>query len=132
MKCQIPSHVLAPGPTSEFIPVADHRETNRAGLGYGILRALGAHEKLSWNALAIIAKWSALYGATHKVTPNEANLLAIPFHLRIGPRFSAPEAATNARCYPGRKNRPSYAVIYGEVWIKQSWPDLCKALSGEI
>ena len=130
-KMQIPRHVLSPGPTTEFVPVAEHPETNRAGLGYSILRALGAHERLSWTDLEVIATWSAEYGKTHNVTPNKSYLRGRQFFERVGPRFSADKAAINACRYPGsRKGKPSYAAIFKEVWIDQRWPELCKALAG--
>ena len=83
-------------------------------------------------ALEVIAKWSAEYGKTHHVTPNESNLRGRQFSERVGPRFSTDKGAMNARCYPGGpKGKPSYAAIYNEVWVDQRWPELCKALTGK-
>lgn len=130
-KIPVPPHVLKPGPTTQFVPVAKHDATNRAGLGYSILRALGAHERLGPPALDVVAKWSAEYGASHSdVTPDPRNLAGQAFEDRVGTAWGAHRAADNAACYPGGKaSRPGYAAIYREVWIEQRWPELCAALS---
>lgn len=126
----LPSHVLRPGPTSSYD--ASHAETKRAGLGYAILRALGAHERLSPVALATIAKWSADFGATHGgVTPDPMDLRGQDFEQRVGTAWGADRAARNASCYPGgRGGRPGYASVFHEVWVARLWPELCDALSG--
>jgi len=49
----MPPHVLPPGDVRDWIPVADHPETKSAGLGYAVLRALGAHEDLPDEALYV-------------------------------------------------------------------------------
>ena len=125
----VPMHVLRPRPTSSYD--AAHDATNRAGLGYAILRALGAHERLSPVALAEIGKWSAEYGAAHGgVTPDPMNLRGQDFVHRVGPTWSADDAAGNAASYPGgRGGRPSYATIFEEVWSRRQWPALCEALT---
>lgn len=128
----IPPHVLRPGRDENFIPLAQHRLTYRAGLGYAILRALGVRENLDEWALEIVAKWSTDYGRYNKnITPSVNNLIAQSFSERVGPKWSADVAAENASCYPGgRGGRPSYADIFREVWIEQRWPELCHALTG--
>lgn len=128
----IPAHVLPPGPTLKFVPVAKHEATNRSGLGYAILRALGAHERLGPVALEVVSRWSAEYGAAHGgVTPDTLNLNGQAFEDRVGHAWGAHRAASNAANYPGGNGgRPSYAAIYHEVWVAQRWPDLCSALSG--
>lgn len=130
-KLPIPAHVLTPGSTTKFVPVAQHPDSNTAGLGYAILRALGAHEQLGHVALEAVAKWSATYGAEHGgVTPNTMNLAGQAFEDRVGPTWGAHRAAENASRYPGgRQGRPGYADIYREVWIEQQWPELCLGLS---
>jgi hypothetical protein len=122
-------HVLRPRATTDYDPADD--ATNRAGLGYAILRALGANERLSPIALAEIAKWSAEYGASHGgVTPDSMNLRGQDFVQRVGPAWSADDAAGNAASYPGgRGTRPSYAAIFHEVWTQRRWPNLCDALT---
>jgi hypothetical protein len=126
-----PAHVFVPGSVNDFVPVAEHPDTNRAGLGYSILRALGAHERLGPAALEVVAKWSAKYGAEHGgVTPDALNLSGQAFESRVGPSWGAHRAAGNASCYPGgRQGRSSYGDVYREVWVEQRWPDLCVALS---
>jgi hypothetical protein len=130
-KFPLPAHVLHPGSTTDFVAVAVHEFTNRAGLGYAILRALGTHERLSPIALATIAKWSAEYGAAHGgVTPDPMNLVGQDFVDRVGTKWSADKAARNASCYPGgREGRPSYASVFREVWVERRWPKLCDALA---
>lgn len=100
------------------------------GLGYAILRALGAHERLGPVALDVVAKWSAEYGAAHGgVTPDTINLAGQAFEDRVGQTWGAHRAAPNAACYPGgNAGRPSCADVYREVWVEQKWPDLCRAL----
>ena len=131
-KFPIPDHVLKPGSTAQFVKVADHKPTNMAGLGYSILRALGAHERLPPGALETIKAWSADYGAAHGgITPDTMNLKGQDFDERIGRRWSAHKAAPNASRYPGgRSARPTYAEVYKAVWIEQRWPELCRALAG--
>lgn len=126
----IPTHVLRPRSTTEF-DGAD-AATRRAGLGYAMLRALGAHERLSGTALSVIARWSAEYGASHGgVTPDPMNLRGQDFQQRVGPALGAAEAARNAACYPGgRGARPPYAEVFEDVWVRRRWPDLCEALAG--
>lgn len=124
----IPTHVLRPGATTSY-DAAD-AATKRAGLGYAILRALGAHERLSPVALATIAKWSADYGASHGgVTPDPMDLRGQDFEQRVGPAWGTDKAARNASCYPGgRQGRPGYTVVYHDVWVARRWPELCEAL----
>ena len=50
-------HVVRTGRTTDYD--GGDAATKRAGLGYAILRALGAHEHLSPVELATISKWSA-------------------------------------------------------------------------
>jgi hypothetical protein len=130
-KMPLPPHVVQPGATAEFVPVTQHPHTKRAGLGYAILRALGAHERTGSAALDVVAKWSAKYGQEHgDVTPDTANLTGQDFMSRVGSAWGADRAADNASRYPGgRKGRPGYQDIYRQVWIEQRWPELCAALS---
>lgn len=129
-KHPVPPHVLKPGPTTKFVVATKHPPTKTAGLGYAILRALGAHERLGPVSLDVVAKWSAEYGAAHGgVTPDTLNLNGQAFEDRVGRTWGAHRAAPNAACYPGgNAGRPSYAAIYHEVWVEQRWPDLCAAL----
>lgn len=128
----VPGHVLKPGATTAFVAVAQHDATHRAGLGYAILRALGAHERLGPLTLDVVARWSADYGTAHGgVTPDAIQLSGQAFEDRVGRKWRADKAAPNAACYPGgRQGRPSYAAIYHEVWAEQRWPELCETLSG--
>jgi len=109
----------------------NHPATKTSGLGYGILRALGAHERLPAAARDTVARWSAEFGAANGgVTPDTLNLKGQDFQDRIGTRWGAHRAADNAACYPGgRGGRPSYAAIYEQVWVEQRWPELCEALT---
>jgi len=129
-KMEIPRRVIRPGSTKDFVPAVQHPPTKSAGLGYSILRALGAHERLSKEELAIVAGWSADFGAVNgKVTPDPANLTGQDFVERVGRKWGAHRAAPNAACYPGgRGRRPGYASIYKQVWVEQRWPALCRAL----
>lgn len=124
----LPARVIRPRPTTEF-DGAD-ASTRRAGLGYAILRALGAHERLPRAALAVVAAWSADYGATHgRVTPDPGDLTGQDFVDRVGTAWGADKAARNAASYPGGKaGRPSYAEVFHDVWVEQRWPPLCDAL----
>jgi hypothetical protein len=124
-------HVVRPGTPADFITVIEHPYTKRAGLGYAILSALGAHERTGSAALELVANWSAQYGKAHGgVTPDTANLTGQDFETRVGSAWGADRAAENASRYPGgRQGRPSYEDIHREVWIEQRWPDLCVALS---
>ena len=129
-KVPVPPHVFRPNPPSSFDPA--HEPTRRAGLGFGILRALGASERLPRPALEVIARWSAEYGVAHgNVTPDPKTMPGKEFVDRLGPTFGADAAAPNASCYGGGKGgRTSYQRIFEDVWVHQRWPDLCKALSG--
>ena len=129
-KRPVPPHTIAPRPSCDYVE-ADS-STRSAGLGYGILRALGAHEGLSADALRVIGRWSAKYGAEHGgITPNPRDLRDHTFAQRVGPTCGAPRAAWNAACYPGGdRGQPRYSEIYHEVWVEQRWPELCDALSG--
>jgi hypothetical protein len=131
-KIPIPPHVLKPGPTTKFVVATKQPATKTAGLGYSILRALGAHERLGPVCLDVVAKWSAEYAAAHGgVTPDTMNLAGQAFEDRVGPAWGAHRAADNAACYPGgNAGRRGYAVIYREVWVEQRWPELCMALAG--
>ena len=111
----------------------DHPATKTAGLGYGILRALGAHERLSPRALDVIAAWSAEYGAANgRITPDPMNLRGQDFADRVGTTWGAHRASENANRYAGTARRPSYAEVYEAVWVRQEWPDLCRALAGRV
>lgn len=124
----LPAHVLRPGRTSDYDGADEH--TKRAGLGYAILRALGAHERLSPVAMSTIAKWSAEYGAAHGgVTPDPRALRGQDFEQRVGRAWGADKAASNAARYPGgHGGRPSYARVFEDVWGDRLWPELCEAL----
>lgn len=131
-KISIPPHVIFPGSPNQFISVKDHPDTKRAGLGYGILKALGGHPELSEDAQKIIADWSDLicerYGG---ITPNSTSLISLSFSERLGLPFCSGLAAENAACYPGNSQRkkPSYRDIFVAVWVDQNWPHLCKAFT---
>jgi len=125
----VPAHVLRPGASCDYNG-ADST-TKSAGLGYAILRALGARESMSEAALQVVAKWSAKFGADHAdVTPHPRHLKGQTFAERLGPKCGAPNAAANAACYPGGdRGQPSYAEVYRAVWVEQRWPELCAALA---
>ncbi len=134
-KMVIPPYVYLPQDPCCFVPVKDHPETNRSGLGYGILRALGAHPDLSDGAQKIIADWSDTIAEQYgKITPHSANLRSVPFSKRVGPPFCSELAAENAACYPGKPKlrKPSYRDLFIAVWVDQKWPQLCKALAGKV
>lgn len=127
-KVPIPGHVLPPGATCDYVE-ADP-STRGAGLGYAVLRALGAREDLSVDALHVIGRWSAKYGADHgSLTPNPRDLKDHSFAQRLSSLCGAPRAAKNAACYPGDRDRPRYSDVYGAVWVEQLWPELCRAIA---
>jgi hypothetical protein len=130
LKIIIPKHVIPPGNPNDFIPVAQDRATNSAGLGYAILRALGVNEKLPNESIKYIQLFFDNnfdeFGGT---TPHSSKLKTQTFFERISPQWGANNAARNASCYPGKNNRLSYQDIYKKIWIQQKWPELCKHIS---
>ena len=129
-KVPVPPHVLRPNPASAFDP--SHEPTKRAGLGFALLRALGAHERMQKPALEAVARWSTEYGVSHgNVVPDAKAVGGREFVERLGPAYGADVAAGNASCFGGGKGgKPSYQRLFEEVWIHQRWPDLCRAIAG--
>lgn len=125
-----PAHALRPRPATACD--GTDAATRRAGLGYAILRPLGAHEHLPRAALAVVANWSADHGATRcGITPDAGDLMGQGYVDRVGTAWGADTAARNADPYPGgRSGRPSYADVFREVWIDRRWTELCDGIRG--
>lgn len=137
-KRAIPQHVILPS-SEKYLKTSELPAMYRSGRGYAILRALGAHEGLSDNAINTVIKWTNTFHTAHsKITPHTCNLekelkhgvtLTDWFRKRLGPYFQADIAAPNAAAYPGDNKRPSYKKIFSLVWEEQVCSELCDALS---
>jgi len=74
MKFKTPDQVIKPI-KGKFKTTSECSVTYRSGLGYAILRALGAHEGLSDNAINVLMEWSNAFSeGNSKITPHTYNL----------------------------------------------------------
>ena len=81
----------------------------------------------------MLATLLADFGAAHgRITPDPMNLRGQDFADRVGTTWGAHRAAENASRYAGTARRPSYTEVYEAVWVRQEWPELCRALSGGV
>jgi len=125
---QIPSYVIPPGKISEFIPEEDCRPLKSAGLGYTIMKALGARKELSPESMRIVRQWCREHCTEFPdVVPDERKLRAASFAERVV--RPSQEALKNAVCYPGGDTKTSYHELYQMIWINKQWPELCRALA---
>lgn len=139
-KGTIPKHVIIPS-SCKYFTTSEFQAMNCSGRGYAILRALGAHDELSDDAIDTVMKWTNnFHDANYKITPHTCNLektlktgvtLHDWFRKRLGSDFQADTAAPNVSAYPGDKKRPSYRQIFNLVWEVPQWPELCVALSND-
>jgi len=124
----IPPHVMQPGDSVHYIPEEDCRPLKSAGLGYTLMKALGAHKGLSRDSIKIIQEWCKENREKYPhIVPDERKLKTASFDERL--LRPSKSALMNAVCYPGlRSGKPSYKELYKMVWIEQRWPGLCRAM----
>ena len=119
----IPSHGIQPADVSKFVPEAVCRPLQSAGLGYTIMKALGAHRGLSRESINTIQVWCQRHCEQYPdVVPDERELVTASFEGRL---FRPGKIALeNAVRYPGAPEKPSYLDMYQMVWVEQRWPEL--------
>ena len=134
---RIPDHVIYPS-DGDYLPTTKCPPMDSSSLGYAVLRALGAHEQLTDEAIQIVIQWTdSMHEKTGRLTPHTDKLenvsdnktLVECVRVRLGPKFQANIACMNAAKFRGDRRRPSYESLFADVWVAQQWPDLCRALS---
>lgn len=122
---------MQPGDSAQFIPEEECRALKSAGLGYSILKALGARKGLSPSSMKAIQDWCKKFCDQYPdVVPDERRLTMASFDERL--LRPAKSALENAVRYPGAPGKPSYQELYHMVWIEQQWKELCHALSSKL
>lgn len=122
---------MQPGDPAKFIPEEECRALKTAGLGYTIMKALGARKEHSRESIKIIQEWCRRCCEIYPdVIPDERKLKRASFEDRL---IRPPKSALdNAVRYPGLNGKPSYQELYQMVWIEPQWPDLCRALANKL
>jgi hypothetical protein len=128
---EIPRHVMQPGDPANFIAEEYCRPLKSAGLGYSIIKALGAKKGYSPASIKVIQNWCQKHCELYPdIVPDQRKLRNASFNDRL--YRPSQNALENAICYHSNSGKVSYLDIYKMIWIEQRWPELCRALANDF